>query len=303
MRNISHTSKSSVQGLEAAGKGLRREVKDLDGNKIPNPKYVSYHDNKVELKAAYQEYDNHTKPCKLEEITPMPLTPYQKDGLKELYGRERPFLKDLWDEVAYDNGEYIMCPLCGQKVVTDLDHYIPRAAMAEYSVHLLNLIPTCHECNDNKKDQWLDLNGKRIIFNAYFDLFNNMEQLLICALIINDNTNYPQVEISFDDSAIAVVGEIGRLVRSTYNHVENIREEWRSKATKSLKNQVRYIISSVNVRKRRGLYEDGDWSIEKETIQETIDSLQPFEFIEKIVYEKILDSQEFNEWIQKHMIY
>lgn len=53
MRNISHTSKSSVQGLEAAGKGLRREVKDLDGNKIPNPKYVSYHDNEVELKAAY----------------------------------------------------------------------------------------------------------------------------------------------------------------------------------------------------------------------------------------------------------
>ena len=122
-------------------------------------------------------------------------------------------------------------------------------------------------------------------------------------MIINDNTNYPQVEISFDDSAIAAVGEIGRLVRSTYNHVENIREEWRSKATKSLKNQVRYIISSVNVRKRHGLYEDGDWSIEKETIQETIDSLQPFEFIEKIVYGKILDSQEFNEWIQKHMIY
>jgi len=299
MRNISYTSKSSAQGLEAAGKGLKREVKDQDGNKIPNPKYVSYHDNKNDLMAAYLEYDNHTKPCKLEEITPMPLTPYQKGGLKELYGRERPFLKDLWDEVAYENGEYIMCPLCGQKVVTDLDHYIPRAQMAEYSVHLLNLIPICHECNDDKKDQWLDQNGERIIFNAYFDLFNNMEQLLKCELIF-DNSNYPQVVISFDDSAIAATGEIGRLVHSTYNHVENIRNEWRSKATKSLKNQVRYIKSSVNVRKRHGLYEDGDWSIEKETIQETIDSLQPFEFIEKIVYEKMLNSQEFNEWIQKN---
>lgn len=299
MRNISYTSKSSAQGLEAAGKGLKREVKDQDGNKIPNPKYVSYHDNKNDLMAAYLEYDNHTKPCKLEEITPMPLTPYQKGGLKELYGRERPFLKDLWDEVAYENGEYIMCPLCGQKVVTDLDHYIPRAQMAEYSVHLLNLIPICHECNDDKKDQWLDQNGERIIFNAYFDLFNNMEQLLKCELIF-DNSNYPQVVISLDDSAIAATGEIGRLVHSTYNHVENIRNEWRSKATKSLKNQVRYIKSSVNVRKRHGLYEDGDWSIEKETIQETIDSLQPFEFIEKIVYEKMLNSQEFNEWIQKN---
>lgn len=299
MRNISYTSKSSAQGLEAAGKGLKREVKDQDGNKIPNPKYVSYHDNKNDLMAAYLEYDNHTKPCKLEEITPMPLTPYQKGGLKELYGRERPFLKDLWDEVAYENGEYIMCPLCGQKVVTDLDHYIPRAQMAEYSVHLLNLIPICHECNDDKKDQWLDQNGERIIFNAYFDRFNNMEQLLKCELIF-DNSNYPQVVISFDDSAIAATGEIGRLVHSTYNHVENIRNEWRSKATKSLKNQVRYIKSSVNVRKRHGLYEDGDWSIEKETIQETIDSLQPFEFIEKIVYEKMLNSQEFNEWIQKN---
>jgi len=299
MRNISHTNITSAQGLEAAGKGLNQEVKDKDGNKMPNPKYVSYHDKENELKTAYQEYDNHTNPCKLEEIGPMPLTPYQKSGLKELYGRERPFLKYLWNEVAYENGEYIMCPLCGQKAVTDLDHYIPRAKMAEYSVHLLNLIPICHECNVDKDDRWLDENGKRIIFNAYFDQLNNIGHLLKCELIISTVTNNPQVEVSFDNLAIAAVGEIGSLVYSTYNFIKNIREEWRSKATKSLKNQVRYILNSVNVRKRHGQYKYGDWSFEKEIIQETIDSLLSFEFIEKIVYETMLDSQVFEEWIVK----
>jgi hypothetical protein len=297
MRNIAFTTTSSTEGLTKAGKGLNYEIKDDSGNKIPNPKYEAFHANEENLKTAYQNYDAHTQPCMLHEITPMPFSKYHRGGLKELYGRQRPFIKELWDEVAYENGEYIMCPLCGQKIVADLDHYIPRALMPEYSVHLLNLIPTCHECNDDKGDLWLDEGGKRIIFNAYFDKIADMSVLLKSQIIIDADTNYPRVVVSFDDNAIMAAGEVGMLVKLTYKNIESIREQWRVKATTVLKTQIRQIQSTVKVRKAYGCFEEDVWDFEKETIRETITKLQPYEFIEKVVYENMLDSMEFNNWI------
>ena len=297
MRNISHTSKTSQDGLKLAGKGLHQTVKDKDGNETSNSKYVAFHAKENELKIAYQEYDDHTNPCELEAITAMPLTISEKQGLRDLYDRKRPFLKALWEEVAYDGGEYIMCPLCGQKVVEDLDHYIPRARMPEYSVHLLNLIPTCHECNDDKDEHWLNENGERMFFNAYFDRLENMSQLLKSEIFIDADTGQPRVKVAFDDGAVAASGEIGRLVTSTYNHIESIRKQWRVKATVTLKNQLRQIKSSLSVRIRNGKYVDGDWSHEKETLVETLADLEPHEFIEKVVYENMLASVELDAWI------
>lgn len=297
MRNITHTSKTSQEGLNAAGKGLHRTVKDDAGNDVPNPKYEAFHAQENGLKTAYQEYDGHTLPCKLEELTAMPLTAREKQGLRDLYDRKRPFLKELWEEVAFENGEYIMCPLCGQKVVEDLDHYIPRAKMPEYSVHLLNMIPTCHECNDDKDEYWLNENGERIFFNAYFDGLADLSQLLKCEIFIDADTGRPRVKVGLDDTSVAAAGEIGRIVTLTYNHIESIRKQWRRKASATLKNQLRQIKSSLTVRIRKGKYEDGDWSHEKETLIETLADLELYEFIEKVVYENILASAELDAWI------
>lgn len=297
MRNIPHTSRTSQEGLEAAGKGLHRTVKDDAGNDVPNPKYEAYHAKENDMKTAYQEYDVHSVPCNLEELTAMPLSASERQGLRDLYDRKRPFLKNLWEEVAFQDREYIMCPLCGQKVVEDLDHYIPRAKMPEYSVHLLNLIPTCHECNDDKDEYWLNENGDRLFFNAYFDELDDLSQLLQCELFIDADTGRPRVKVSFDDTAVAASGDIGRLVISTYDHIESIRKQWRMKATSVLKNQLRQIKSSLAVRKRKGKYVEGDWNYEKETLVETISDLEPFEFIEKVVYEKMLSSAKLDAWI------
>lgn len=42
---------------------------------------------------------------------------------------------------------------------------------------------------------------------------------------------------------------------------------------------------------------EGVWDFEKDTIRETIAELQPYEFIEKVVYDNMLNSVEFNNWI------
>ena len=70
-----------------------------------------------------------------------------------------------------------------------------------------------------------------------------------------------------------------------------------TRATVTLKNQLRQIKSSLSVRIRNGKYVDGDWSHEKETLVETLADLEPHEFIEKVVYENMLASVELDAWI------
>ena len=63
--------------------------------------------------------------------------------------------------------------------VYHLDHYIPREKMPEFSVHPLNLIYLCHDCNEKKGTKWLDAAGERIVFNAYYDSLTGKD-LLVC---------------------------------------------------------------------------------------------------------------------------
>lgn len=113
--------------------------------------------------------------------------------------------------------------------------------------------------------------------------------------------SYPCLKLVFNDNwngdAIASRGDVGRLVASTYNSIRSIREQWKSKASSVLKSQIRHILSSMKTRRNRGLYTEGDWGFERETMQENILSLSSHEFIEKVVCEKMLTSKAFSDWI------
>lgn len=43
-----------------------------------------------------------------------------------------------------------MCPLCGQRTVHQLDHYLPVSQHSAFAVTPLNLVPACAECNKVK---------------------------------------------------------------------------------------------------------------------------------------------------------
>lgn len=46
--------------------------------------------------------------------------------------------------------EYGRCPLCGQRVVATLDHYLPKSIYPGLAVAPANLIPACSDCNKAK---------------------------------------------------------------------------------------------------------------------------------------------------------
>lgn len=60
-----------------------------------------------------------------------------------------------------------LCPLCGQRVVATLDHYLPKSRYAGLAVNPANLVPACSDCNWAKRDAVEDT------LHPYYDNIEN----------------------------------------------------------------------------------------------------------------------------------
>lgn len=45
------------------------------------------------------------------------------------------------------------CPFCGQRIVAQLDHYLPKSAYPVFAVTPANLVPSCADCNKAKGER------------------------------------------------------------------------------------------------------------------------------------------------------
>ncbi|WP_414655529.1 HNH endonuclease [Frigoribacterium sp. CFBP9030] len=61
-----------------------------------------------------------------------------------------------------------LCPYCGEGRVTELDHYLPKSLFAGTTVHPANLVPSCHDCNFEKKAYQPGLTNPAVL-HPYFD--------------------------------------------------------------------------------------------------------------------------------------
>jgi len=60
------------------------------------------------------------------------------------------------------------CPLCSLRLVSTLDHYLPKAHYPQYALSRINLYPACFECNKAKLDK-INNNKNEQTFHPYFD--------------------------------------------------------------------------------------------------------------------------------------
>jgi 5-methylcytosine-specific restriction endonuclease McrA len=68
------------------------------------------------------------------------------------------------------------CPLCGQRIVTTLDHYLPKSKFPILSVTPCNLIPACSDCNKSKLNV-VPRNGEEETLHPYFDDIEEIDWL------------------------------------------------------------------------------------------------------------------------------
>jgi 5-methylcytosine-specific restriction endonuclease McrA len=64
--------------------------------------------------------------------------------------------------------EHGRCPLCSQRVVSTLDHHLPKAHYPSLAVSPLNLIPACQDCNKTKSED-IPANSEQETLHPYYD--------------------------------------------------------------------------------------------------------------------------------------
>lgn len=308
MKNLIPPPIDSIDFLHKAGKGLHEKVRDKDGNLVDNIKKIAYESNKTLLERAYLQYDSMTSPMALENLQPIwkvndgesqSLVAQKKtfrEGIHNLYGRERKFISDLWDLISKNtNRETIMCPICGSEAVYELDHYVPREVMPEYSVHVRNLIPLCHRCNHLKLDEWLNDSGKRKIFNAYYDSVPN-ECLLQANIRLRIPNALPSIIISLrKDIDLSI--DSNRLFVSTFEQIQ-LQDVFQREGRKFFKDKCVYLRNQFRNKCKRHPNDDMGtiWKEIKEDIEDTI--LDETEELNKLIYKAICDSPVFESWIK-----
>ncbi len=84
-----------------------------------------------------------------------------------------------------------MCPLCSQRTVSTLDHYLPQSAHPTLTVTSANLVPACAECNKTKLALEAETAGDQT-FHPYFEdaddarwLFAEVQEISPAALVFS----------------------------------------------------------------------------------------------------------------------
>lgn len=66
------------------------------------------------------------------------------------------------------------CPLCGQRLVSTLDHYLPRVSYPTLAVMPVNLIPACADCNKIKHHFTPATANEQTLHPYYDDVENDL---------------------------------------------------------------------------------------------------------------------------------
>ncbi len=111
-----------------------------------------------------------------------------------------------------------LCPLCGHRDVSTLDHYLPKSKYPRLSVVPINLVPSCKDCNTGKLVDF-PVSPETETLHPYFDRIGNQRWL---SLTVNKTT-----PLSVTYSVVDVLGS-GALI------FERIREHFKAFGLQSL---------------------------------------------------------------------
>lgn len=75
--------------------------------------------------------------------------------------------RDIYDELISAPAQG-RCPLCGHRLVTTLDHHLPKVHYPALAVAPLNLVPSCGDCNKAKLAS-IPRNAEDVSLHPYFD--------------------------------------------------------------------------------------------------------------------------------------
>lgn len=161
---------------------------------IAESKGVFTNEDRDVLSDIYKSYDNLNG--HMTQELENKLDNVKKEKLYDLYdctqkGRKLYYIrKALMDKVT-------VCPMCGIKCPTQLDHHSPRSKFKSMSVSRLNLVPICGECN-NKKGQLTEEN----FIHPYYDRAIENLPFFVISICSDSNSHRISWKFSINDEII-----------------------------------------------------------------------------------------------------
>lgn len=115
-----------------------------------------------------EKVDNHT----LFEISRKQDISARVDNAKMISYYEYRILKKPNGRTFYDklllSAPQNICPYCTIRAVKTIDHFLPKSEYSSYSITPSNLLPSCRDCNTDKKISY-PTNSSNQTFHPYFD--------------------------------------------------------------------------------------------------------------------------------------
>lgn len=126
--------------------------------------------NKLFILKEYRDYLKHARKLDFHKVSEcISMGNITGDDMLKLYESFRGGIRTYYNAIKLSS-EYNICPYCGVRNVSEVDHYLPKSKKISLSIAPLNLIPICHECN-NKKGTHYPLTKDECFINPYFDSF------------------------------------------------------------------------------------------------------------------------------------
>lgn len=88
--------------------------------------------------------------------------------------------RDFYDQILA-SAPLGICPLCGQRTVSTIDHYLDKAKYPQFVVTPINLVPACKDCNFIKSTFPVPVSSEKETMHPYFDNIEN-ERWLSCKI-------------------------------------------------------------------------------------------------------------------------
>lgn len=268
----------------------------------------SFLDSKGEsLIGSHQDYNDKASNGTLNQLTSDYVCPGDREDYPnhdywiayDLYASNLSYVDNHWEMLKRQNGNRILiCPFCGFNTCKELDHFAPRSLFPEHSCHHVNLIPLCHDCNNDKGNKWLDTNGQQIFFNAFFDEPLPDSILQITFVPSPDNSTLG-LDMDFSPS-LDDDNPIHQRIKTTINTL-NLMTKFEERAIDVKNKEIRNLIVRYDTVHDR--YKDVDEFLDKSFMQYEgfIRNALPNEFIEKEIYRAIIAHIEFRHFIMNKL--
>lgn len=132
------------------------EFYTLCASRKQDPARANLLGKQIIIEAAAAQYDLKATSIKLHELQPIysaTLHPETSKNLQSLYAsqvsRQGGQGRSEYDKILV-NSKQKHCCFCSYEDPVELDHFLPKSGFPEFSILLINLVPSCHRCNKIK---------------------------------------------------------------------------------------------------------------------------------------------------------